>query len=185
MPARIFVANLPFDITDKELREHFSQIGPVTGVILPVDRETGKKRGFAFIDYADKATADEAIRKFNSQMLRGQRIAVNEARPREEGAKSGPRRPGFSPSRPPGGDFRPAGAREAGTDDFGMDRPRRRADGKGPRKSKEKAPRTPRKPIPERRSGRLLFIDDEDEEGDVEFDNIATSAPPNKQEPEE
>jgi len=184
VPARIFVANLPFDITDKELREFFSQIGPVLGVILPVDRETGKKRGFAFVDYEDKATADEAIRKFNSQMLRGQRIAVNEARPREEGVRPGPRRPGFTSSRPPG-DFRPPGGRDSGPDEFSLDRPRRRGDGKASRKTKDKAPRVPRKPIPERRSGRLLFIDDEDEGGDEDFDNIATSAPPqDEEEPE-
>ena len=84
MPARLFIAKLPLTATEKDLRDHFSQVGTVLSVILPTDRETGKKRGFAFVDFEDKATADEAIRRFNSAMFGGQMISVSEARPREE-----------------------------------------------------------------------------------------------------
>ena len=67
-------------------------------VVLPVDRETGRPRGFAFVDYADRAVAEEAIRKFDQAPFKGRGLAVSEARPREERGPGGPPRPGgFSP----------------------------------------------------------------------------------------
>jgi RNA recognition motif-containing protein len=103
MPVRLFIGNLPYTATEAELREHLSSVGVPTSVVLPVDRETGRPRGFAFVDYADRAVAEEAIRKFDQAPFKGRGLAVSEARPREERGPGGPPRPGgFSP-RPPGG----------------------------------------------------------------------------------
>lgn len=103
MPVRLFIGNLPYTATEAELREHLSSVGVPTSVVLPVDRETGRPRGFAFVDYADRAVAEEAIRKFDQTPFKGRGLAVSEARPREERGPGGPPRPGgFSP-RPPGG----------------------------------------------------------------------------------
>jgi len=104
MSVRLFIGNLPYSATEAELREHLSSVGAPTSVVLPVDRETGRPRGFAFVDYADRAVAEEAIRKFDQQPFKGRGLAVSEARPREPGAPR-PAGGGFSGPRPggPGG----------------------------------------------------------------------------------
>ena len=106
MPVRLFVGNLPYDATEQELREFFAAAGPLTHIHFPVDRETGRPRGFAFVEYAERSQAEEAIRKFNNQMFRGRMLAVNEARARGEAgpppSRTGPPRP-FTP--------RPSGSR--------------------------------------------------------------------------
>ena len=58
MSVRLFIGNLPYSATEAELREHLSTVGVPTSVVLPVDRETGRPRGFAFVDYADRAVAE-------------------------------------------------------------------------------------------------------------------------------
>lgn len=191
MSARLFVAKLPLETSDRELREYFSQVGPVSGVILPTDRETGKKRGFAFVDFQDKADAEEAIRRLNNQMFKGSKIAVSEARPREEGRtgpKWAPARPGGPPSSNRfGREGRPSSDRGSDSqDDFSRDRPSRRSRsaGKAGAKSKVKGARLPHTPIRERRSGRFYDVGDEDDSEDIEFENIATSAPPNEEDSE-
>jgi cold-inducible RNA-binding protein len=105
MSVRLFIGNLPYTATEAELREHLSSVGVPTSVVLPVDRETGRPRGFAFVDYADRAVAEEAIRKFDQQPFKGRGLAVSEARPREERGPGGPRPGGFGGPRPgaPGG----------------------------------------------------------------------------------
>ena len=115
MSVRLFVGNLPYDMTEPELREFFSPVGPLSTVIIPVDRETGKRRGFAFVEFSDPAQAAEASRRLNNQPFKGRNITINEARARENRPDSGPRT-GYS--------MRPAGnamARPAGTG--GMARP--------------------------------------------------------------
>src|SRR5512138_3970066 len=113
MSVRLFIGNLPYTATEAELREHLSSVGVPTSVVLPVDRETGRPRGFAFVDYADRAVAEEAIRKFDQQPFKGRGLAVSEARPREDRGPGGPRPGGFGGPRPAGpGGFsgpRPAG----------------------------------------------------------------------------
>jgi RNA recognition motif-containing protein len=103
MPVRLFVGNLPYDATEPDLREFFSSIGPLSTVIIPVDRETGKRRGFAFVEFSDAAQAAEASRRLNNQPFKGRNIAINEARAKESRSDSG------SSSRP-GGAMRSAGA---------------------------------------------------------------------------
>jgi len=104
MSVRLFIGNLPYTATEAELREHLSSVGVPTSVVLPVDRETGRPRGFAFVDYADRAVAEEAIRKFDQQPFKGRGLAVSEARPREErppGAPRAAKSPAFSAQRRP------------------------------------------------------------------------------------
>src|SRR5947207_5515780 len=112
MPVRLFVGNLPYDATEEEIRSHFSPAGNVLNVFIPVDRETGRKRGFAFVEFIDAAVAQEAIRLFNSQPFKGRPLAVNEARAKESrpagagggapgGFRSGPPRPAPFGPRPP------------------------------------------------------------------------------------
>src|SRR5262245_21569497 len=83
MSVRLFVGNLPYDATEDEIRGHFSTAGNVSNVFVPLDRETRKKRGFAFVEFNDAAEAQEAIRLFNSQPFKGRPLAVNEARAKE------------------------------------------------------------------------------------------------------
>src|SRR3954466_13173695 len=103
MSVRLFIGNLPYTATEAELREHLSSVGLPTSVVLPVDRETGRPRGFAFVDYSDRAIAEEAIRQFDQQPFKGRPLAVSEARPREERGPGGPPRPGGFSSPRPGG----------------------------------------------------------------------------------
>src|SRR6267143_6326025 len=84
MAVRLFVGNLPYSATEAALREHFSSIGPLSYIYLPMDRETGKPRGFAFVEFSDRAHAEDAIRRFNNQPFMGRPLAVNEARERED-----------------------------------------------------------------------------------------------------
>ena len=90
MPVRLFVGNLPYDATEEDIRAHFSTAGNVLNVFVPLDRETGRKRGFAFVEFGDNAQAQEAIRLFNSQPFKGRPLAVNEARAKEARPPSGP-----------------------------------------------------------------------------------------------
>src|SRR5436853_5433887 len=112
MPVRLFIGNLPYSATEAELRVHLSAVGEPTSVVLPVDRETGRPRGFAFVDYADREVAEAAIKRFDQQPFKGRGLAVSEARPREERGPGGPRPGGFGGGpRPgaPGGFSRPSG----------------------------------------------------------------------------
>src|SRR5437762_13325675 len=114
MPVRLFVGNLPYDATEDDIRAHFAAAGNVLNVFVPLDRETGRKRGFAFVEFNDNAEAQEAIRLFNNQNFKGRPLAVNEAsakegRPPGPGGPGGFRRSGRRPA-PTGG-----GPRHSGT----------------------------------------------------------------------
>jgi RNA recognition motif-containing protein len=169
MAVRLFVGNLPYSTTEAALREHFSQIGPLSYVYLPSDRETGKPRGFAFIEFNDRAQAEEAIRRFNNQLFLGRPLAVNEARGRED-------RP---PSRPPSRPFtssapltEPPAAEQPGRN-FGPDAAPRRTRKPGGRGGKSE--RAPKQPLRERSGGRF-FGDADDDLGDEDLtsDNFAS-----------
>ncbi|MFP6665531.1 MAG: RNA-binding protein [Deltaproteobacteria bacterium] len=89
------MGNLNFDTTKEELEEIFSELGQVVDCFLPKDRETGRPRGFAFVEYADSSSAGEAVEKFDGYELGGRNLRVNEADERRRG-------PG-GPGGPPGG----------------------------------------------------------------------------------
>jgi RNA recognition motif-containing protein len=112
MAVRLFVGNLPYDVTEAELRAHFAAIGPLSYLSLATDRDTGKPRGFAFVEFSARADAEDAIRRLNNQAFKGRPLAVNEARPRDAHAPaSAPRPPtAADPSTDAGRDFGPDAA---------------------------------------------------------------------------
>jgi RNA recognition motif-containing protein len=190
---RLFIGNLPYTASEAELREHLSSVGEPAQIVLPTDRETGRPRGFAFVDYVDRGVAEEAIRRYNQQPFKGRPLAVSEARPRED-RPPGPRPGGFSGPRPtgpggfsgggggfgaprPGGFSRPpdAGAGAPRGRNFGPDAPP-----KNKRKPPRKDDRGPKGPI-KARPVTTLYDEDEDwrakDEEPLGIDDIATSKP--------
>lgn len=89
MSTRLYVGNLNFRTTSDELRDHFSQVGEVESASVVEDRETGRSRGFGFVEMATAEGAAAAIEQFNGQDFNGRNITVNEARPRTERGGSG------------------------------------------------------------------------------------------------
>jgi RNA recognition motif-containing protein len=87
----IYVGNLSYQTTEDDLRSAFESHGEVSSVAIIKDRETGRSKGFAFVEMADDASAREAIRNLDGADLQGRNIKVNEARPREQRSSSGPR----------------------------------------------------------------------------------------------
>ncbi len=206
MAVRLFVGNLSYATTEADLRTYFGSVAAPSQVVLPVDRETGRPRGFAFVEYMDRAHAEQAIQKFNGQMFNGRPLAVSEARAREDrGPSSGPRPGGgFGGPRPggPGGGFsgpRPGGfsgpPRPGGGGGFGGPRPFDPAAPAPPRnrnfgpdakpqrgqnaKAKKKETERPRGPIPTKFTGRSFSLDDDspDETLPGDIDDFATSRP--------
>jgi cold-inducible RNA-binding protein len=95
MGTKLYVGNLPFNTTENELQELFSQAGAVQEVTLMQDRFTGKSRGFAFVTMGSEEDAQNAISKLNGQAMEGRPLTVNEARPREQRAPGGGGRGGY------------------------------------------------------------------------------------------
>lgn len=91
MASKIFVGNLNFNTTREELETLFSEAGQIRDVFLPTDRETGRPRGFAFVEYETEEDASKAIERFNGQELGGRQLRVNiaEERPRRVGGFGG------------------------------------------------------------------------------------------------
>jgi RNA recognition motif-containing protein len=79
----IYIGNLSFQATEDDLREVFAEYGEVSRVSLPTDRETGRKRGFAFVEMADDAQEDAAIAELDGAEWLGRELKVNKAKPRE------------------------------------------------------------------------------------------------------
>jgi len=94
MGTKLYVGNLPFNTTENELQELFSQAGAVQEVTLMQDRFTGKSRGFAFVTSSDEE-AQNAISKLNGHSIEGRSLTVNEARPREARPPGGGGRGGY------------------------------------------------------------------------------------------
>lgn len=94
----LYVGNVARNVSEEQLRSLFSQYGAVTAVKIIKDRMTGEMRGFAFVDMDSTNEGQAAISALNGYELEGQRLRVNEARPREEG---GPRGGGFDRPRRP------------------------------------------------------------------------------------
>ena len=84
MPKRIYVGNLPFSATDQEVEGLFTPYGSVNSVHLVTDRDTGRPRGFGFVEMEDGSAADDAIKALDQSQMGGRTLNVNEARPREQ-----------------------------------------------------------------------------------------------------
>ena len=204
MAVRLFIGNLPYGASEADLRAHFAAVAEPSHVVMPVDRETGRPRGFAFVEFIDRAKAEEVIKRFDAQPFQGRNLAVSEARAREDrppprppGQGYGPRPGGggggggFGGPRPGGGGF---GGPRPGGGGFGGPRPgggpmgpggRDRSANFGPpappkrlrgKKGGQNQDNKPRGPIKERSGGRIYAVDDLDDDSSVDIDDIATSA---------
>ena len=85
----IYVGNLSYDCTEDELREAFGQYGQVSSVNIIMDRETGRSRGFAFVEMSDGNEASNAIQQLNLAEIAGRKVTVNEARPKSDRPRRG------------------------------------------------------------------------------------------------
>lgn len=84
MGNKLYVGNLAYSVRDESLQAAFAQFGTVTSAKVMMDRETGRSKGFGFVEMSSSAEAQAAINAMNGQQLEGRAIVVNEARPREE-----------------------------------------------------------------------------------------------------
>jgi hypothetical protein len=84
MNTKMYVGNLPFSASDSDIRELFSQYGTVSDIFLPMDRESGRPRGFAFVTMDTPEAMQAVITALNGQEFQGRKLGINEARPREE-----------------------------------------------------------------------------------------------------
>lgn len=117
----IYVGNLAYSATDEELRSAFAAFGTVTSVKIVRDRESGRSRGFAFVEMEDGEGAQNAVAQMNGRDLKGRNLVVNEARPREQQNRSYGNRGGGGHQ---GGNNRgPHGAHRAGRSNTNFRRP--------------------------------------------------------------
>jgi len=199
---RLFVGNMPYGATEADLRAHFSGVGAPSQIVIPVDRETGRPRGFAFVEFIERPMAEEAISRFNQQPFMGRTLSVSEARPREAGGGagggfrpsggpggpggfSGPRPGGFSGPRPgggfaprPGGGFGAPGAPGAAPGAAGRSFGPPKKKSASSEKRWENKERGPKGPIKERYTGRLGGLYDDPNDTSVpltDFDDPAAS----------
>ena len=91
---KLFIGNVSYNTSEAGLRAFFEEFGPLLSVKIATDRDTGRSRGFAFIEFEDRTQAEAAISARNGASLDGKQLVVNEARPKEGG--SGPRGGGSS-----------------------------------------------------------------------------------------
>ncbi|MCA1849834.1 MAG: RNA-binding protein [Acidobacteria bacterium] len=99
MTMRLYVGNLSFQTSSEDLQQLFAQAGTVESASVVEDRETGRSRGFGFVEMASREEGEAAIAQFNGKELNGRNLTVNEARPREERGGRG----GFGGNRGGGG----------------------------------------------------------------------------------
>ena len=89
MSMKLYVGNLAFQTSSDELRRLFAQAGTVESASVVEDRDTGRSRGFGFVEMASKEEGNAAIQRFNGQDLNGRALNVNEAKPREDRGNRG------------------------------------------------------------------------------------------------
>ncbi len=198
MSVRLFIGNLPYGATEADLRSHFAPVGEPSHVVMPVDRETGRPRGFAFVEFNERAIGEEVVKRFDAQPFMGRSLAVSEARAREDrpprppgagfggprpgppsaGGFGGPRPGGFGgggfsprPGGPGPGGFGPPGGPRDRSANFGPPAPPRRLRGA----KKQQQEHRPRGPIKEKSGGRIYAVDDLDDTTGPEVDDIATA----------
>lgn len=199
MAVRLFIGNLPYSASEADLRAHLAAVAEPTHVAMPVDRDSGRPRGFAFVEFSDRSVAEEVIRRFDGQSFQGRNLAVSEARAREDRPPRPPGGGGYAP-RPSGGfgGTRPSGGGGLGprpgpggpppgpggrdrSANFGPPAPPRRLRSK---KTSQQEHR-PRGPIKERTGGRIYAVDDLEDDSSVDVDDVATSAEDTPDEPDE
>lgn len=106
MSMKLYVGNLSFQTSSEELQQLFSQAGTVESASVVEDRDTGRSRGFGFVEMATKEEGESAIAQFNGKEVNGRALNVNEARPRENrGGGGGGGRGGYGGNRGGGGGF--------------------------------------------------------------------------------
>lgn len=123
MEMKLYVGNLPYNITEDDIKNLFAQAGTVSSVALIKDRDTGRSKGFAFVEMASQAEAEKAISMYNGYKLNNRELTVNIARPREERAPGG-----FGSNRGGGGYGGGRGGRGGNRDRGGGGRDRRGGD---------------------------------------------------------
>lgn len=124
MTMKLYVGNLAFSTSSQDLQELFAQAGTVESASVVEDRETGRSRGFGFVEMSSKEEADAAIAQFNGKEVNGRSLTVNEAKPRENRAGGGGRG-GFGGNRGGGyGGNRGGGGRGGGNFGGGNREPR-------------------------------------------------------------
>jgi RNA recognition motif-containing protein len=176
MSVRLFVGNLPYSATEVDIREHFGTVGNPIQIVIPTDRETGRPRGFAFVDYDDRGMAERAIQQLHGQPFKGRPLSVSEARPREArppmgaGGFSSPPRPMGGPPRPMGGGgfsapdaggFRqPRGGGDSGNRNFGPNKPPKGRGGSNFGKNRNQEGKA-KGPLKERLSGRMFSVEED------------------------
>ena len=179
MAVRLFIGNLPYGASEADLRSHLSTLAEPAQIVMPVDRESGRPRGFAFVEYTERSVAEEAINKFNGQPFQGRNIAVSEAHARESRPAGG---------RSSGAGSRPSGPRMGSRPSMPSRGPGERSENFGPpatpkrlrSKKGQQQENRPRGPIKERSGGRFSAwdgSDDDNEEPLTDFDDVATRAP--------
>lgn len=172
MSVRLFVGNLPYSATEVDIRQHFGTVGDPIQVVIPTDRDTGRPRGFAFVDYDDRGVAEKAIQQLHGQPFKGRPLSVSEARPREArppmGAggpprpMGGPPRPGgfgAPPSADAGGGYRPPRAGDSNRN-FGPNKPPKGRGGSNFGKNRQQEGKA-KGPLKERLSGRMFSVDED------------------------
>ncbi|MGC4395259.1 RNA recognition motif domain-containing protein [Hydrogenophaga sp. T2] len=94
MSSKLYVGNLPYSVNDDSLRHNFSEYGAVASAKVMVDRDSGRSKGFGFVEMASEAEAQAAINGLNGQSVDGRQIVVNVSRPKEAGTGGGYRSSG-------------------------------------------------------------------------------------------
>jgi cold-inducible RNA-binding protein len=113
MGNKLYVGNLSFRVTSEDLQEHFSTAGSVDSANVVMDRETGRSRGFGFVEMSSDDDATAAIAQFNGSEYDGRNMVVNEARPREDRSGGG----GYRGGRSGGGGYGGGGRDRGGYSD--------------------------------------------------------------------
>ena len=119
MESKLYVGNLSYSTTEEDLRQLFSQAGNVKSVSVIKDRDTGRSKGFAFVEMSSDDDAQKAISQFNGQSFQDRSLKVNVARPREDRPRGGGGGGGFGGPRGGGGGGDRGGPRGGGGGDRG------------------------------------------------------------------